>query len=178
MFAVGVARRAGRALLTPRTAPLLPVLASRSVGEPTGLRPGPSSPSALHRHDSLGLVAGIGTTVVDSYARWGFVVNGVALHGAVMLLPNASLLFEPKSVAEVTPESLAVLELLENPTRMLVLGCGRQSRRVPSGVRAWCTKHGVAIEALSTQHAASTFNFMVAEDRPVAAILFPNGVDD
>ena len=176
MFAVGVARRAGRALLTPRTAPLLPVLASRSVGEPTGLRPGPSSPSALHRHDSLGLVAGIGTTVVDSYARWGFVVNGVALHGAVMLLPNASLLFEPKSVAEVTPESLAVLELLENPTRMLVLGCGRQGGRVPPAVRAWCEERGVGFEALPTQHACATFNFMVSEGRPVAAVLFPLAV--
>ena len=152
----------------------------RFVGEPTGLRAGPSggTTSNLHRHDTLGLVAGVGQTVVDSYASWGFVVNGVALDGAVLLLPSASLLFEPRSLSEVTPESLAVLSLLDTPTRMLVLGCGRQSRRAPSALRRWCAQRDIAIEALSTQHAASTFNFMVAEDRPVAAVLFPLDVDD
>ena len=174
MFVV-TKRLASRAALTPRTSPLLPMIATRFVGEPTGLQKGASSQNNLHRHDTLGLVAGVGQTVVDSYASWGFVVNGVALHSAVLLLPNASFIFEPESLAEVTPASLSILQLLENPARMLVIGCGRRSQRVPSEVRAWSAKHGIAIEALSTQHAASTFNFMVAEDRPVAAIMFPNG---
>ena len=150
----------------------------RFVGEPTGLRPTPSSQNHLTRHDSLGLVAGTGQTTVDSYAQWGFVVNGVALDGTVLLLPNASLLFKPRVLADVTPASLAVLELLEAPPQMLVLGCGRRSRRAPSELRAWCAQRDIALEALATQHACSTFNFMVAEDRDVAAVLFPLSVDD
>ena len=134
--------------------------------------------AALNRHDTLGIVAGVGQTVVDSYASWGFVVNGVALQGAVLLLPNTSLLFEPATLDQLTPASLAPLALLDKPMRMLVIGCGRQSRRAPRAVRAWCAEHDVAIEALSTQHACSTFNFMVAEDRPVAAVLFPLAADD
>lgn len=176
--------RAARSSIIPAAASHLPSLAPRTwprfVGEPTGLRAGPSGGASgnLHQHDTLGLVAGVGQTVVDSYAAWGFVVNGVALQGAVLLLPHASLLFEPREVAEVTPASLAALSLLETPTRMLVLGCGRRSRRAPSELRAWCAQRGMAIEALSTQHAASTFNFMVAEDRPVAAVLFPLSGDE
>ena len=174
--------KSSRALL-PRAVPLLPVSAShrllpRFVGEPTGLRPAPGASSNLQRHDTLGLVAGLGVTAVDSYSSWGFVVNGIALEGAVLLLPTASLLFEPRSLDAVTPASLAALTLLDVPTRMLVLGCGRQSRRAPSKLREWCDGHGMAIETLTTQHACSTFNFMVAEDRPVAAVLFPLGVDD
>ena len=160
--------------------PLAPRLLVRSVGEPTGLQAGPGGGASgnLHRHDTLGLVAGVGQTVIDSYASWGFVVNGVALEGPVLLLPRASLLFEPRSLDDLTPSSLAALTLLDTPTRMLVLGCGRKSRRAPSALRAWCASRGMAIEALATQHAASTFNFMVAEERPVAAVLFPLDVDD
>lgn len=147
----------------------------RSVGEPTGLRAPSTVSRAMTRHDTLGLVAGVGDTVVDSYASWGFVVNGVAVEGAVLLLPKASLLFSPRRLSDVTPASLALLTLLDSPTRMLVLGCGRHSRRVPSELRAWCEGRGMAIEALATQHACSTFNFMVAEHRPVAAVLLPLG---
>ena len=173
--------------LLPRCSPALlsaraPTLQLRNwprfVGEPTGLRPNVNPSSSLRRHDTLGLVAGVGETSVDSYASWGFVVNGVALEGAVLLLPKASLLFTPKRLADVTPASLSVLTLTDTPTRMLVLGCGRSSRRVPRAVREWCTQHDMAIEALATQHACSTFNFMVAEDRPVAAVLFPLEVDN
>lgn len=175
-----------RAAATGLRAPLLrapqlaPRLQARSVGEPTGLQSGPAGAAAsnLNRHDTLGLVAGIGQTVVDSYTSWGCVVNGIALEGPVLLLPHASLLFEPRSLSELTPESLAVLTLLDTPTRMLVIGCGRKSRRAPSAVRQWCAARGIAIEALATQHAASTFNFMVAEERDVAAVLFPLDVDD
>ena len=130
------------------------------------------------RHDSLGLVAGTGETVVDSYASWGFVVNGVALHGAVLLLPRASLLFEPDRLSAVSPASLSLLTLLDAPTSLLVLGCGEQSRRAPRELREWCAQRDMAIEALSTQHACSTFNFMVAEERSVAALLFPTGADE
>lgn len=126
--------------------------------------------------DTLGLSSG--ETLVDSYASWGFTVNGVALVGPVLLLPRASLLFQAPRLGDVTPESLALLTLLEQPPKMLVLGCGRQSRRAPASVRAWCEEQGIAIEALPTQHACATFNFMVSENRPVAAVLFPLEVDD
>lgn len=164
-------------MLRRSAASLAPRVFRRHVGEPTGLAPS-ATQSNLSRHDTLGLVAGVGQTVVDSYASWGFVVNGVAIEGAMLLVPRASLLFTPQRLVDVTPASLSMLTLLDTPTRMLVLGCGRQSRRAPSALRKWCAENGIAIEALSTQHACSTFNFMVAEDRPVAAVLFPLSVDD
>ena len=131
--------------------------------------------SSLAKHDSL--VGGRGETVVDSYAKWGFTVKGVALPGAVLLLPKASMLFLPRVLSEVTPESLAVLTLLEAPVRMLVIGTGSLSQRPPAAVRQWCDARNMAVEALPTKHACSTFNFMVAENRPVAAVLFPPSED-
>ena len=147
----------------------------RHIGEQSGLSALAAKSSPMMRHDQLGLVAGVGDTVIDSYASWGFTVNGVALHGPVLLLPKASLLYQLPTLGDITPDSLSVLTLLDTPVRMLVLGCGRTSQRAPTAVREWCEQRGVAIEALATQHACSTFNFMVSEDRSCAALLFPIG---
>ena len=144
----------------------------RSVGEQTGLSALAAKSSTLKRHDTLGLASDI---VVDSYSSLGFVVNGVSLVGPVLLLPNASLLFGASKLQDLTPASLSLLTLLDSPIDMLVLGCGRTSARVPSAVQMWCEERGISIEALPTKHACSTFNFMVAENRNVAGILWPMG---
>ena len=144
----------------------------RWVGEQTGLAAMADKADAVRRHDPLAGTAA-GETVVDAYAPWGFTVSGVALVGPVLLLPRASFLFAPASLEELGPESLRVLELLDQPISMLVLGCGPRSRRVPRAVREWVDARGTAIEALATPHACSTFNFMVQEQRSVAAVLFP-----
>lgn len=146
----------------------------RWIGESSGLQASADRTSTLRRHDAFGLSTA-GETLVDAYASWGFTVNGVALPGPVLLFPKASMLFGLSHLSELTPESLSILSLLDKPVRMLVLGCGRVSQRAPSGVRTWCEERGMAIEALPTQHACSTFNFMVSEGRPVAAVLFPPG---
>ena len=150
-------------------------LQRRLIGEQAGLSAIRDKSTLLRRHDSQ--VGGTGETVVDSYASWGFTIGGVAVPGAVLLLPKASMIFEPRSLSSLTPASLSVLTLLGSPVRMLVIGCGHQSRRPSADVRAWCEERQMALEALPTQHACSTFNFMVAENRPVAAVLFPLGAD-
>ena len=143
----------------------------RSVGEQTGLSALAAKSSTLKRHDTLGLASDI---VVDSYSSLGFVVNGVSLVGRCSAA-NASLLFGASKLQDLTPASLSLLTLLDSPIDMLVLGCGRTSARVPSAVQMWCEERGIGIVALPTKHACSTFNFMVAENRNVAGILWPMG---
>ena len=146
----------------------------RWVGESTGLAAMADRATVVRKHDALGGTTA-GDTLVDAYASWGFTVSGVTMAGTVLLLPRASFLFAPASLEELTPESLGVLDLLDSPIGMLVLGCGRRSSRVPPDVRAWLEQRGASVEALATPHACSTFNFMVQEQRPVAAVLFPLG---
>ena len=85
----------------------------------------------------------------------------------------ASFLFTVEDPRALTVESLSALELLDSPIGMLVIGSGRRAGRVPTDVRAWLERRGSAVESLATPHACSTFNFMVQEQRPVAAILLP-----
>ena len=148
----------------------------RSIGEQAGLAAIADRSATVRRHDALG-PAGVGDTMVDAYASWGFTVSGVAIEGAVLLLPRASFLLSVDDPDELAAESLAVLDLLDIPVGMLVIGCGRRSRRVPPGVHWWLHNCGMAVgvEALATPHACSTFNFMVQEQRSVAALLWPIG---
>lgn len=161
-----------RAISRRHTIEAMPRVWTRCIGESTGLKALADRSSSVRRHDALG-PGTVGDTQVESYASWGFTVNGVAIRGPVLLLPRACFLFKPQSLAELTPKSLLSLDLLETPLSMLILGCGRQSRRMPASVRAWLEERGASAEALATAHACSTFNFMVQEQRSVAAVLWP-----
>lgn len=113
-------------------------------------------------------------TQVDSYSRTGFVVNGVALRGPVLLLSELSFLFSVPRFSELTPESLSILTMLESPIDLLVIGCGRSvQQRLPPGVEAWLNSQSIAPELFATRQACSHFNFMIQERRSAAAVLFP-----
>ena len=144
----------------------------RWIGEQAGLSALADKSRSVRRHDALG-PGSVGDTIVDGYAAHGFRINGVSLHGPVLLLPRASFLLAIDSFHALTTESLAVLDVLHEPAQVLVIGCGSGSERIPSKIRTWSEQRGIAIEALATPHACSTFNFMVQEQRVVAAILFP-----
>ena len=170
-------RRTSAAL---RCSPSLgPRIFRRGVGEVGGLEAISGSGSSRRKPtgwgDPLAESQSPGRTIVDSYTTGGFVVNGVTLQGAVLLLPTHSMLFRLAHLDDLTPRSLEILRLLEERTDMLVIGCGRQLVRPPLSVREWTAEHRIATEISSTPHACSTFNFMVQEHRQVATVLFPVG---
>jgi uncharacterized protein len=162
--------RYGRVFARHRRPALLSL--TRLIGEQSGLSALADKSSIVRRHDPFA-PAGVGDTVVEAYAPWGFTVSGAALEGPVLLLPRAAFLFSPQQPDHLTPEALAVLDLLDQPVSMLVMGCGRRSRRVPAAIRAWLEQRDCAVEALTTAHACSMFNFMAQEQRAVAAVLWP-----
>lgn len=151
---------------------------TRSVGESTGLQAMADKGKAMADFDALAGTSSSMDTVIDSFASWGFSVNGVTLRGTVLLLPRTQLLFSPVSLDELTPDSLEVLGLLEPPTELLIVGTGRRAAKLPAAAAEWLERHRIAADPMPTQHACSTFNFMVQERRAVAAVLFPLGVGD
>ena len=91
----------------------------RWVGETTGLDAMAQRAATVRRHDPMG-PASAGETVIDAYASWGFTVSGVALEGAVLLLPRAAFLFAPPRLDSMTPEALRVLEVPEHDSNQLL----------------------------------------------------------
>ena len=90
---------------------------TRLIGEQSGLSALADKSSIVRRHDPFA-PAGVGDTVVEAYAPWGFTVSGAALEGPVLLLPRAAFLFSPQQPDHLTPEALAVLDLLDQPVSL------------------------------------------------------------
>ena len=58
-------------------------------------------------------------TVVEGYSARGFTVNGVRIHGPVILLPDLCVRFHVPVIGGLNPDSLRVIGLLESPVCLL-----------------------------------------------------------
>ncbi|GAQ78783.1 hypothetical protein KFL_000190020 [Klebsormidium nitens] len=110
---------------------------------------------------------------IDAYDETGFVVDGVDIRGAIVCFGNSTFRWNVSSIADVTPDSLAIFEAIRPAPELLVLGCGSHMVPVSKEVRSFLRKHGIGLEPESTANAAGTFNVLNEEGRKVAAALLP-----
>eukprot|EP00761_Pharyngomonas_kirbyi_P000146 gb/GECH01000146.1/.p1 GENE.gb/GECH01000146.1/~~gb/GECH01000146.1/.p1 ORF type:complete len:240 (+),score=69.95 gb/GECH01000146.1/:1-720(+) len=119
-----------------------------------------------------------GKTQVSHHESKFCTVNGVFLYGSVILLPNSALLWEAKTYEDITINSLGLFELLNPAPTILLLGTGDRAELLPAEIYEYFQDRQISIEAMSSFHAAATFNVLNLEDRPVAAaILSPEPVN-
>ena len=100
---------------------------------------------------------------------------------ALLALPSNALLWDAaEAPGDVTPASLALVPLLaEPPIRHLLVGLGSKAatnalgptRGLDPAFVAHMRARGIAVEAMDSTAAATTFNFLNFEERPVAAAL-------
>eukprot|EP00088_Acartia_fossae_P020342 TRINITY_DN2194_c0_g1_i10.p1 TRINITY_DN2194_c0_g1~~TRINITY_DN2194_c0_g1_i10.p1 ORF type:complete len:248 (+),score=29.70 TRINITY_DN2194_c0_g1_i10:54-797(+) len=115
--------------------------------------------------------------IIDSYSKDGFRLNNDNLIvGPAIIFPTAVLKWKIGSAADITMESLSLFTLLEPKPDVVVIGHGEQptvrdpvNPRVILGMK----KKGISIEAIPTDKAISTYNFLVEEGRVVVAALIP-----
>jgi uncharacterized protein len=90
---------------------------------------------------------------------------------------SSSSAFCPDLDDLVTPESLAVLELVHPPPEVLVLGCGAKlAPRPPARLRAWLRERGASLELLRTADAVALFALLNDEGRPAVGAFLPPGM--
>lgn len=114
----------------------------------------------------------VGRQVIDSYRPSGFKVSGIVFDGAILVLPQRTQAWSPRSIGEVTLASLEPI-LTPGAVELLLLGCGRRMVLVPAELRRALRGHGIVIDAMDTGAACRTYNVLLAEDRRVAAALLP-----
>ena len=74
-------------------------------------------------------------------------------------------------VAVTSCHGVCTLEYLS--AELLVLGCGRELRPLPSDLVHGLAAKGISVEASDTCNAVATFNILNQEGRAVAAALLP-----
>jgi uncharacterized protein len=115
-----------------------------------------------------------GKQVLERYGTDGFRVSGVLFAGAILLFPDRTLEWAPRSMAEVTPESLDPV-VSHGAVEILLLGCGRRMAMVPAALRAHLKQAGIVVDAMDTGGACRTYSVLLGEGRRVAAALLPVG---
>lgn len=95
----------------------------------------------------------------------GWVVGGRLFLPALLISRDQARSFGPLMLDEVGAE------YLPPAVELLLLGTGAILQRPPAALRALAQTRGIHIEPMDSAAAARTFNLLVQEERPVAALL-------
>lgn len=111
--------------------------------------------------------------VIQGYGDGGFRISGDRHEGAVLLFPGRVLSWGVADLAGLLPEHLAPVAEELPKVEILLLGTGARMILPPAELRRHCRALGIALEAMDTGAACRTYNVLLAEERRLAAALFP-----
>eukprot|EP00983_Pelagomonas_calceolata_P078107 1154154-Pelagomonas_calceolata.AAC.1 len=86
----------------------------------------------------------------NRYYAGGFYVNNVQVPGSVIAQADMYLLWKPRKIEEVTPESLVFIDLIAPAPDLLVLGCGLTPKPLPKEVTAFLAERKMKVEVLNS----------------------------
>lgn len=108
---------------------------------------------------------------IDGYARGAFHFAGMASDGSVLALPSGIHAWAARIPAEIDAAALAPVFAQAGAIELLLIGTGTDPWAIPEALRWRLRDAGIAADAMPTRAAASTYNVLLAEGRPVAAAL-------
>ncbi|CAN0910059.1 NADH dehydrogenase [ubiquinone] 1 alpha subcomplex assembly factor 3 [Linum grandiflorum] len=154
----------------PRPAPLL-----SATNQSTQL---PSLRRAFSLYDQINLIDNVPEDQLrfQHYTDTGFTVNGVEYEGSLLCIGNLLMSWTPKTIPQITPESLSIFKIVRPVPEILVLGTGRYIQPVDPELRRFIRSTGMKLEAVDSRNAATTYNILNEEGRMVAVALLPYGV--
>lgn len=112
-----------------------------------------------------------GNTRFNGFYAGGFYINNVQVPGSVLCAGDLYMMWRPRTMQEVTPESLVLLEVIKPAPEVLVLGCGLEAAPLPPAVRDYLRSLNVAVEVLGSKAATGYFNVLNDEGRVVVGAL-------
>ena len=105
---------------------------------------------------------------IDGYGPGFFRVGGEARRGAVMLLPDGSVLgWDGSGIAPLIEAAASV--------DVVIHGTGDEMAHAPAALREAVEGAGMGLEVMATPAACRTYNVLLGEGRRIAALLRPVG---
>lgn len=112
-------------------------------------------------------------TIINGYGDGGFRISGRSYKGAVLVYPAGCTVLDIERVEDLSPKHLDILVEGEEPTEILLIGCGETMQALPEDLRTGLGLAGIAADPMDSRAAARTYNILVMERRRVAAVLLP-----
>lgn len=112
-----------------------------------------------------------GRAPIEGYGSGGFRFAGMSHRGSLLLLPSGIYAWAVTAPAEIDEASLARIFGEQDQIDLLLIGAGRDPVHLPQALRARLAESKIAVDAMPTGAAASTYNLLLEERRRVAAAL-------
>ncbi|HSI40081.1 MAG TPA: Mth938-like domain-containing protein [Xanthobacteraceae bacterium] len=108
---------------------------------------------------------------IEGYGAGFFHFAGMASSGSVLALPSGIHAWAAATTGDIDADSLGLVFAEAGAIEYLIIGTGAEPWAMPESLRWRCRDVGLRVDAMPTRAAASTYNVLLAEGRPVAAAL-------
>ena len=143
----------------------------RSPSQPPSLRPNRASERVVEKNTPHLPQA----AQIESYGKGGFRFGGMSHRGSILCLPGGIWASDVTMPSQIDADALArVLERAGrgvNAVNHCLIGTGRDPAVLPAALREKFRDSKIAVEAMTTGAAVRTYNILMGEGRPVAALL-------
>jgi uncharacterized protein len=108
---------------------------------------------------------------IDGYGEGGFSFAGMSHRGSLLCLPDGIWASAVTSFEEIDESALAPVFARAGDVTHCLIGAGARGAILPADLRRRFQDSGISVECMPTGVAISTYNILVDERRPVAALL-------
>ena len=108
---------------------------------------------------------------IDGYGDRFFHFSGMSYAGSILALPSGVRPWPVGSFRDLDGAALAPIIAEARAFELLLLGTGRDPAHLKEDLKALLRAAGLRFELMPTPAAASTYNVLLAEGRPVGAAL-------
>lgn len=110
-----------------------------------------------------------GRAPVDAYGDGGFRFADMSHRGSILCLPSGIYGWQPADPMALQPSDFEKLFAEAGQVEILLVGMGKELRRLPEPLRAALKAAKISADPMSTGAAVRTYNVLLAEERAVAA---------
>jgi uncharacterized protein len=108
---------------------------------------------------------------IEAYGQGGFHFAGMSHRGSLICLPDAIWASAVTRFEEIDEAALAPIFARAGEVTHCLIGTGRQLAFLSTDLRRKFQEHRIAVECMTTGSAITTYNILMEERRPVAALL-------
>jgi len=108
---------------------------------------------------------------IDAYGGGGFRFAGMSHRGSLLCLPSGMHAWRVSAPLEITLASLQPVLDVADAIDVLFIGTGTDIAALDPEISSALRDRHVVVEAAATRSAVTTYNILLAEQRPVAAAL-------
>lgn len=113
-----------------------------------------------------------GRHAIEGYGSGGFTFGGMSHRGSILATPSGIRAVPATHIDHVDEAMLAPLFAEpEGVVNLLLFGAGPAFALPSRALRDALKARGVGVDPMATAHAVSTYNILLGEGRPVAALL-------